>query len=117
MNGQAHFIFLNILFPNHITLSSKVSVVAKPRHIVRNDGTDFKAKRRYFKSKSRIPIEDGHHDRDSDDESTGSWYHEYRDAVSRVDTHRARPRACRGELLGYVEKCSASIVCVAVVNS
>lgn len=61
-----------------------MNIVAEARQVIRNDGTEFRAKRQYFKSKSRIPILDGHHDRDSDDESTDSWYHEYRDAVRAV---------------------------------
>lgn len=38
----------------------------------------FKPVREYFHSKSLIPIDSGHHDRDSDDESVYSWYHDYR---------------------------------------
>jgi hypothetical protein len=69
------------IFGRHLL---KVSTVAASRQVIRNDETEFKAKRQYYKSKSRIPLQDGHHDRDSDDESTNSWYHEYRDAVRTV---------------------------------
>ena len=34
--------------------------------------------REYFHSRSLIPIQNGHYDRDSDDESDYSWYDEYR---------------------------------------
>ena len=34
--------------------------------------------REYFHSRSLIPIQNGHYDRDSDDESDYSWYHDYR---------------------------------------
>lgn len=38
----------------------------------------MKPVREYFHSRSLIPIEIGHYDRDSDDESVYSWYHDYR---------------------------------------
>ena len=36
-------------------------------------------KRQYYHPRSRLPIEDGHHDRDCDDESTDSWFELYRE--------------------------------------
>ncbi len=36
------------------------------------------SQREYFHSRSLIPIQSGHYDRDSDDESDYSWYHDYR---------------------------------------
>ena len=34
--------------------------------------------REYFHSRSLVPIQSGHYNRDSDDESNYSWYHDYR---------------------------------------
>ena len=45
--------------------------------VVRRKGT-IKPQREYFHSRSLIPIESGHFDRDSDDESNYSWFQDFR---------------------------------------
>jgi len=53
------------------------NIGSKITAVVRREGT-IKPKREYFHSRSLIPIESGHFDRDSDDESNYSWFQDFR---------------------------------------
>jgi hypothetical protein len=54
-------------------------VGSKITTVIRTEAKEtMKPEREYYHSRSLIPIQRGHFDRDSDDESDYSWYHDYR---------------------------------------
>ena len=63
-------------------IGSKITTTVRSRNIGKSFRTrehkETKPVREYFHSRSLIPIQSGQYDRDSDEESNYSWYHDYR---------------------------------------